>query len=116
MVTAALSLNTWLDPPLQAYFGVGTVNWHAVIMDPVTKLPTSLPTGGAITFQWTNPPVQNTPQVLASTNDSTGAYHVSLPITTSMYGKLLLEVLLTDVSAVVLDVNTMGLFVYPSGQ
>lgn len=117
MTTAALTLKTWLDPPLQAYFAPRVINWHAAICDPFSDAFTALPAGGSISFQWTLPPVQTSPQtVMPVVNDQAGVYHVNLPLTASMYGKLLLAVVLKDSGGVVLDTATTLAVVYGSGQ
>lgn len=117
MTTAALTLETWLDPSLQQFSAPRVINWHAALVDPYTKLLTALPAGGSLSFSWTLPPVTTTPQaVTPQVNDSVGVYHVNLPLTTTMIGKVLLSVVLRDGSNVVLDTATTLIVVYGSGQ
>lgn len=117
MSTAAIELGAWLDPPLQAWLSPRSLNWHIALLDPVTKLAVAIPTGGALGFTWTNPPVQLTPQPVSGTvTDGVGLYHVVLPLTSSMLGKLLLTATLTDSGAAVVNTSTTMVRVFPSGQ
>jgi len=111
--TAAV-LETWLDPPLQAYFRASTINWHAAIVDPVSKQLQAPRIGGGILFEWTNPPAQNDPQSVSAELVALGLYEVSLPLT--MTGKVLLKATLFDEAGDVIDSNTTVIVVYSSGQ
>jgi hypothetical protein len=117
VATAALLLNCWLEPPLQQYLPLGSVNWYVAIMDPQSKQVQAIPSGGALAFTWTQPPVVTSPQaVTPQLQNADGSYSVVLPITSAMYGKLLLEATLTDSSGAVVAERTLEAMCYPSGQ
>ncbi|MGP8160115.1 MAG: hypothetical protein ACLQGJ_02660 [Candidatus Dormibacteria bacterium] len=111
-VVAAQEVQTWFDPPLQPYLSPRSVNWWAAVVDPVTKLPLALPSGGSIVFQWRQPGSSFTS--VTSATISTGIYECLFQITPAMVGKLILNVAVLDSSGNTVGQNTAILVVYPA--
>jgi hypothetical protein len=79
MPTTPVAVITWLDPPEQTDYAVGSaVTWHAAFADRITRQPVN---PDIVTFSSSNPPAVSAPTSAVPTNDSTGQYHLDFPIT-----------------------------------
>lgn len=108
--TTPVIITTWLDPPLQSDFQVGSAaTWHASFVDRVSR---ALVDPDVVAFTYANPPVTSTPVATTATKDTVGRYRVDQPFTAP--GSWLLNVAATSSGGVAVGNASLLVHVFPA--